>query len=208
MSLSLLHQKEVERNITRLEEGNNGAKCDHDSLSDEERNKPWLEKGSQAHKALTKIAMDKRFLNTFKYYTYFRHTGFLESFYNHILMYAAKRQSYTFVGYRLRNQLAALDFNHHRNRDVATTADGRPRMERKFSKRSKQWCAVKVLKPKEYHYIEQLFLKIFDMRAKSTGGVSQRIGILEEDPIRIAPNISAIPPPSVQSLVEAHQSRF
>ena len=82
------------------------------------------------------------------------------------------------------------------------------RMERKFSKRSKQWCAVKVLKPKEYHYIEQLFLKIFDKRAKSTGGVSQRIGILEEDPIRIAPNISAIPPPSVQSLVEAHQSRF
>ena len=46
-----------------LEEGDNGAKCDHELLSDEERVKPWLKKGSQAHKALTKIAMDKRFLN-------------------------------------------------------------------------------------------------------------------------------------------------
>ena len=81
-------------------------------------------------------------------------------------------------------------------------------MERKFSKRSKQWCAVKVLEPKEYSYIEMLFLKIFEKGANSTGGVSQRIGILEEDPRRIAPNISLIPPPSVQSLVEAHQSRF
>jgi hypothetical protein len=32
-----------------------------------------------------------------------------------------------FVGYRLRNQLAAIDYNHHRGREVATTADGRPR---------------------------------------------------------------------------------
>ena len=64
-------------------------------------------------------------------------------------------------------------------------------MERKFSKRSKQWCAVKVLEPKEYSYIEMLFLKIFEKRANSTGGVSQRIGILEEDP-----------------RIEAHQSRF
>jgi hypothetical protein len=56
-----------------VEEGNNGAKCDHDQLSDDDRNKPWLKKGSPAHKALTKIVLDKRFLNTLRYYTHFRY---------------------------------------------------------------------------------------------------------------------------------------
>lgn len=31
------------------------------------------------------------------------------------------------VGYKLRNQLAAIDFNHHRNREIAKTADWMPR---------------------------------------------------------------------------------
>ncbi len=34
---------------------------------------------------------------------------------------------FRFPVYRARNQLAALDFNHHKNRAQATTADGRPR---------------------------------------------------------------------------------
>lgn len=57
-----------------IEEGNNGAKCDHGPLQDEERDKPWLKKGSPPHKALAKIVFDKRFLNTFRYYTHFRYT--------------------------------------------------------------------------------------------------------------------------------------
>ena len=57
-----------------VEEGDNKAKCDHDPISEEEqREKPWLRKGSAAHKALAKIVMDKRFLNTFRYYTHFRY---------------------------------------------------------------------------------------------------------------------------------------
>ena len=81
-------------------------------------------------------------------------------------------------------------------------------MERKFSKRTKQWTAVKVLKAKEYAYIPKLLESIFGKRASTKGGVSQKISVLEEDPKRIAPNISAIPPPSVQSLMETHKSRF
>ena len=35
---------------------------------------------------------------------------------------------FRFVGYRVQNQLAALDFNHHRAREEgAITGDGRPR---------------------------------------------------------------------------------
>ena len=59
-----------------VEEGANRAKCDHEPIAnDEQREKPWLKKGSAPHKALTKIVMDKRFLNTFKYYTHFRYTA-------------------------------------------------------------------------------------------------------------------------------------
>jgi len=32
-----------------------------------------------------------------------------------------------YVGYKLRNQLAAIDFNKHRNRECETTADGQLR---------------------------------------------------------------------------------
>ena len=35
-----------------------------------------------------------------------------------------------YVGYKLRNQLAAIDFNKHRNREIATTADGQPRYQK------------------------------------------------------------------------------
>ena len=71
--IGLLHHVANEHEWV-LEEGENGAKCDHDPLqTDEDRDKPWLKKGSSAHKALAKIILDKRFLNTFKYYTHFRY---------------------------------------------------------------------------------------------------------------------------------------
>ena len=34
---------------------------------------------------------------------------------------------YSFVGYKLRNELAAIDFNKHRDRQAAKTADGKAR---------------------------------------------------------------------------------
>ena len=78
-------------------------------------------------------------------------------------------------------------------------------MERKFSKRTNQWSAVKVLEPKSYKYIPNLLQRIFIKRASTKGGVNKKIDVLEEDPRRIALNI---PPPSIESLVESHKSRF
>ena len=66
---------------------------------------------------------------------------------------------------------------------------------------------MKVLALKAYHYIPELIRKVFE-KDTSHVPVSQRIGVLGEDPRTIAPNISAIPTPSVQSLVETHESRF
>ena len=54
-------------------EGVNGGKCAHEPLNAEDRKKPWLKKESSAHKALTKIVMDTRFINTLVYHTNFRY---------------------------------------------------------------------------------------------------------------------------------------
>jgi hypothetical protein len=50
-----------------LDDGKSLGKCGHDPLSEEDRVKPWLEKNSKAHKALQKIVLSKRLLNTFPY---------------------------------------------------------------------------------------------------------------------------------------------
>ena len=82
------------------------------------------------------------------------------------------------------------------------------RFGRRFSKRTKQWCHIRVLVPKQYTYIPTLMLKVFQQRISSEQTVNARIGLASDDPRHIAPNIAAVPPPSVKSLVETHQSRF
>ena len=67
MWIGILHHVVNEHDWV-LEEGNNGGECDHAPLNEDERNKPWLKKDSPPHKALTKIILDKRFLNTIPYY--------------------------------------------------------------------------------------------------------------------------------------------
>ena len=77
-----------------------------------------------------------------------------------------------------------------------------------FSKRTKRWCYVRVMEPKPFLYIPKLLQKVFEKRINSEETVNKRIGLVSEDPRRIAPNIAPVPPPSVKSLIEEHQSRF
>ena len=79
MWIGLLHHV-VNEHEWVLEEGVNGGECPHEPLGDDERNKPWLKKESPADKALTKIVMDKRFLNTIPYYVNFRYVLFIMIF--------------------------------------------------------------------------------------------------------------------------------
>ena len=51
-----------------IEEGVNNGKCGHGPLDEDARRKPWLEKESSAHKALAKIVLDVRLLNTLVLY--------------------------------------------------------------------------------------------------------------------------------------------
>jgi hypothetical protein len=108
----------------------------------------------------------------------------------------------------MRNQLAAIDFNEHREREVDKKADGTQKYRKLYSKRTKQWRPAPVLKPKEYKYIPGLLLKIFEKRQTVPGPVDQRLGLSEDDPRRISSTIASTPSPSIEQLLEKHQSRF
>ena len=81
MQLKTFYQQDLWRGVLHhvvdehewvLGQGKSNGKCSHEPLTEEERKKPWLKKTSAAHKALRKIALDKRFLGTIPYYTRFR----------------------------------------------------------------------------------------------------------------------------------------
>ncbi|XP_063405831.1 uncharacterized protein LOC134689792 [Mytilus trossulus] len=77
--------------------------CNHGPLP-EEREKSYMEKGSDAHKALRSIVMDDRLIKNILYYLNCRSTSDLESFQNLILAYTSKRHAYTPPVYRVRNR--------------------------------------------------------------------------------------------------------
>lgn len=85
--LGLLHHVTNEHEWVFGTDGRPG-RCGHEELQDEERQKRWLSKGSVAHRTLATEISNRRLLNQLPYYRNFRHTGMLETFNNHILMYA------------------------------------------------------------------------------------------------------------------------
>ncbi|XP_077869924.1 uncharacterized protein LOC144362663 [Saccoglossus kowalevskii] len=90
--------------------------CAHKLLSEENQCKLWLKKGSPACLSLRNIVEDKHLLEQLGQYTNFRY-WFLGGFHSHMLMYAPKRYSFRFVGYKARTKLAAIDFNMHAERN-------------------------------------------------------------------------------------------
>ncbi|XP_070564273.1 uncharacterized protein [Ptychodera flava] len=183
------------------------GKCGHGPLPDHEGT-AWLQKGSPSHLALKKIVEDKRLMRNITYFINFRHTGFLESFHSHLLMYAPKRHSYSYVGYKARILLAAIDFNQHASREQVTGDDGKPRFIARYSKLSKQYYPAAVLKPKEYTYITDLQKSVFQMRLDVEGHLSQHVSMAEDHPGRNFKRINMCPSPDIAKLVKAHLSRF
>lgn len=205
--LSLLHHIVNEHDWILSVDGSVG-KCDHGDLAQCDQNKAWLQKGSSAHNALRAIMVKKQFLNTLPYYKDFKHTGSLESFHNHMLMYASKRSSYSYHGFVTRMYLAAIDHNYHSDRAYDSTADGRPIYRAKFSKRSKQWAPQRVKVDKDFGYLPDLMRKIFLARQENEGHLSQRVVLTEDDPQNIRTNIATVPRPRGDLLLAEYRSRF
>ena len=74
-----------------------------------------------------KFMKNPEWLGSLKYYTKCHTTSTVECFNSHALLrYCPKRIGFTFDVYRMRNQLAVLDYDFHRKRCQRMTQDGEP----------------------------------------------------------------------------------
>ncbi|XP_056092496.1 uncharacterized protein LOC130071660 [Rhinichthys klamathensis goyatoka] len=174
--------------------------CQHEPLEEGSQDKPWMEQGSAAHRALAAIVFDKRWLNQVKKFISFRTTSDLESFQNHILLYASKRMSCTPFIYKTRTLLAAIDYNLHNQRMPARNKDGHKMYKRAYNKK-------KVKEKKDYKYIPDLQKAILGRRLKSGTSLPHKTTIRADDPRRLGLLPSAQPPPPTSELVQKRVSR-
>uniref|UniRef100_A0A1A8Q0J2 Si:dkeyp-30e7.2 n=1 Tax=Nothobranchius rachovii TaxID=451742 RepID=A0A1A8Q0J2_9TELE len=135
-----------------------------------------------------------------------RTTAELESFQNHILMYAGKRFAFSFGVYEARTLLAALDYNHHNHRPVHVNIKGQVSHKRVYDKRSQRYSVHTVKETKDYGYIPELQTRILEKRLSSAGGLPKRRSIQADDPRALGP-LSGISPPPTAELVQTQQRR-
>ncbi|XP_049895911.1 uncharacterized protein LOC126387435, partial [Epinephelus moara] len=179
--------------------------CHHDHLEDAQR-KQWIERDSKCHKTLANIILNKRWLKDVHKYLRFRSTAHLESFQNHVLMYASKRHAFTPRVYESRVLLAALDYNFHRERPTYRTATGQQILRKKYNKNARRYSLYALKCDKSYDYIRELQARIVKGRVESDAGMPRKRPLRLDDP-RTLGVVPPIPPPSTSELVRTQVSR-
>ncbi|CAL9697748.1 unnamed protein product [Knipowitschia caucasica] len=194
----------VLHHVTGEHEWTLGA-CYHGPLSDD-RDKTLIVKGSEAHEALSGIVLNERWLRDVEKFLTFRCTSELESFHNHILMYAGKRFGFSHKVYEARTFLAGLDYNHHVHRPVRRNADGEVEYKRLFNKKSRQWRLYALRVEKDYAYIE-LQRAILQCRISSGKGMPKKMPQRHDDPLLAYGLLPAVPRPPKEELLQTQVSR-
>ncbi|XP_072329201.1 uncharacterized protein [Scyliorhinus torazame] len=153
---SILHHT-VNVHEWQLGDCSTAASCDHGPLTHKEiKDKLWLTAGSPAHHALRRVVYDKWLTSHLNYFVQARVTNELESFSNHIQMYAAKNFTYEYEDYLVRTLLAAIDYNSHVDREYKCNAAGDIVYHKMYSQHKKYWRAVPSKVQKQYCYFEEL----------------------------------------------------
>lgn len=155
---------------------------------------------------MTAVVMDKYWLKNVKTFLNFRTTLDLESFQNHILMYAGKRFAYSPSVYEARTLLAAIDYNYHNNRPAALNSEGNKMNKRHYNKKTKTWSVYTVKTPKTYSYIPELQRSILTQRLTSGKGLPKTRPLRPDDP-RTLGLLAEVPPPSTAEIVHARIQR-
>ncbi|XP_076150069.1 uncharacterized protein LOC143133954 [Alosa pseudoharengus] len=171
--------------------------CQHSDLGE---GKEWIERDSKSHKALVDIVFNKRWLKDVHKYLRFRSTADLESFQNHVQMYASKRFAFTPPVYEARVLLAALDYNFHCNRPTRTTSEGKQIFRRLYNKHARRYSLYALKSEKTYEYISELQGKIINKRLTSGVGMPRRRSLRPNDPRRLGV-VPPIPPPPISELM-------
>ncbi|KAM4736945.1 uncharacterized protein FYW61_004575 isoform 2-T3 [Anableps anableps] len=174
--------------------------------SEERRDEGWIEKGSVAHQALSEIVLNECWLKEVHKYLHFRSTAELESFHNHILMYASKCFSFSPSVYEARILLAGLDYNNHVHRPPKRRPDGSIEYRKLYNKKSRKWCLYAVKEEKEYRYIPQIQRAIVRKRVAAGRGVSRPTTMKPNDPRQFGV-LFVVPAPATQQLLKTPASR-
>ncbi|XP_074476528.1 uncharacterized protein LOC141758774 isoform X2 [Sebastes fasciatus] len=135
-----------------------------------------------------------------------RSTAELESFHNHILMYASKRFSFTPPVYSARTLLAGLDYNHHVHRPVQRKADGSIEYRKLYNKKSRKWSLYTMKVDKDYGYIPDLQRAILRSRTTADRGMTRVRRQRPDDPRQYGV-LCGIPPPTTEELLHTQVSR-
>ncbi|XP_061653876.1 uncharacterized protein LOC133489123 isoform X2 [Phyllopteryx taeniolatus] len=153
--------------------------CQHGPLEDDREKLIW--RHTEAHKRLTDIVMAPRWLKQIPKYLSFRSTAELESFHNHILIYASKRFNFRPPVYAARTMLAALDYNHHIDRPAKRRHDGSIQYGKVYNKKSSRWSLYALQVEKDYSYISQIQSAIVSKRLSASRGLPQTTALRPDD---------------------------
>ncbi|XP_026133574.1 uncharacterized protein LOC113112325 isoform X2 [Carassius auratus] len=165
----------------------------------------WLERGSMAHEALKSIVRNKRWLNEVHKYLNFRSTADLESFQNHILMYASKRTAFSPPVFEARMLLAAMDYNYHKDRPELCKSDGSKQYRRLYKKNARRYMLYTRKTSKMYGYIPELQAMILQKRLAGKG-MPRRRTLRPDDPRRYGP-LPPVPAPTIEELLHTQVRR-
>ncbi|KAG5280138.1 hypothetical protein AALO_G00085400 [Alosa alosa] len=176
--------------------------CHHE---EHDTSKQWLTRGSAPHEALKTIMRNKRWLKEVHKYLNFRSTAELESFQNHILMYASKRTAYTPPVFEARTILAAMDYNFHLDRPELPKPDGSKQYRRLYKKQARRYSVYTVKAAKTYGHIPNLQARILHKRLTGKG-MPRRRSLRPHDPRRLG-LLPPVPAPTLDELVRTQVGR-
>ena len=110
---------------------------------------------------------------------------------------------------RQEKQLAAIDWNYHRDRSAAVGSQGgEAKYSRKYNQRTKEWNTRIIKVDKDFAYIPILIANVFRRRIEDVLMIDRHVSLSEDDPERIAPTIAHTAPISSKELFERHKTRF
>ncbi|KAJ8271057.1 hypothetical protein GJAV_G00122270 [Gymnothorax javanicus] len=123
---------------------------------EDDRERAWIEVGTVPYEVLSAVILSESWVNEVHKYLNFRSTAELESFHNHIRMYASEPFSFTPPIYEARVLLAGLDYNHHVRRPPKRRPDGTMQYRKLYNKKSAMWRLYSLKEEKDYSYIPEL----------------------------------------------------
>lgn len=141
--------------------GINFHACEHTELEYDNRDKPWIIRGSTAYESLQSIVTDKKLLSDLRKTNLFVHTSYLESFHNVILKYAPKRTYFPPRFMSMRVQLAIIDHNLGIGREQNLTLQS----ETVWRKSTKRFKERNIHVPKSYEWRRALLFDVFIQKA-------------------------------------------